>query len=43
MGRFDNIHGDEDEIDYEYRSIQELREYEAEENAIEEWKTSRID
>ena len=43
MGRFDNVHGDEDEIEYEYRRIEELREYDREEHAIEERKLSRTD
>lgn len=43
MGRFDNIHGDEDEIEWEKQQIRDARDYDDEENAIEEWKTSRID
>jgi hypothetical protein len=41
MGRFDNIHGDEDEIEYENQRIEETKYYEREEEGIEEWKTSR--
>jgi hypothetical protein len=43
MGRYDNIHGDEDEIEWEYRKNQELIDYDREEQEIEEWKASRID
>lgn len=43
MGRFDNVHGDEDEIEYEFRRNEELRDYDREEQGIEEWKASRID
>jgi hypothetical protein len=43
MCRFDNIHGDEDEIEYEYRRIQEIKEYDREEEEIEEWQLSRVD
>jgi|GEM_PF-3834898 hypothetical protein len=28
MGRYDNLHGDEDELETEYLKIQELREQE---------------
>ena len=43
MGRFDNLHGDENEIEWEYRRNEEMRDYDREEQGIEEWKLSRTD
>ncbi len=36
-------HGDEYETEYEQQQHRDSLEYEAEESAIEEWKSSRID
>lgn len=38
-----SYHGDEYEIEYESQRTQESRDYEDEENGIDEWKMSRTD
>lgn len=43
MGRFDSIHGDEDELELDYQRIKDRQEHDKEEQGIEEWKSSRTD
>lgn len=43
MGRYDNIHGDEDQLEYIDSLIKELKEYDQEEQGVQEWKDSRED